>query len=114
MDEITKKAVNDSIDHWKRMIEWAKKQNPQELVIAEKMFNEIGEDWYGRFCPLCKIYYNGISLCVIEGEICPLYEKYGGCGRNGNAWASVAKATTWGEWVSKAEIMLSQLESLLE
>jgi len=112
MDKRTINAIKNSIEHWKRMIKWAKKQNKEHSVYQFSMKKIIKESWFTDDCKLCIKFKSDLRGC---GD-CPLDEKYGRCtnSNSGNAWSKVNASKKWGMWVKKAEIMLKQLESLLE
>ncbi len=104
-------AVKASIEHWKRMIAWVKKQPGKEACRGVEMEMAIGENWWGRHCPLCIKYHNGDNC-----GICPLYKKYGHCGKIGikNAWFLVEMSLSWSIWLKNAKKMLRQLKSLVK
>ena len=104
-EDITK-AVEESIAHWKRMIAWVEKQNPDDPSYYNKMFTELDEKWHSENCPLCNLFGKGCSEC-------PLARKYHRCGISPNIWIKVSRSKTWGEWLTNAKEMLKQLESLL-
>lgn len=99
-----KQAIEESIKHWERMIEWAEKQPKQDKVSFLRMEDELDESWSGDFCALCKGY------CAT----CPLRKKYGYCNIKNpkNAWGKVYSSKTWSEWLKHAKVMLRQLKSL--
>ena len=96
-------AIRKSIAHWKRMVRWAKKQDPLSITEPTLMAHQLGEIWFCRDCPLCRKYQSCTD--------CPLKS----CGR-GSAWGKVRRGSrTWGTWVQAAEQhMLPALEELLE
>jgi hypothetical protein len=61
MDEVTKKALEESIAKWEQNVEYAK--------ISE--FDKIQISW--KDCPLCSLYYNQEDNCVG----CPVYNNTG-------------------------------------
>jgi len=106
-------AIQQSIDHWKRMIGWAESQDPTEAAEHRRMEDELHESWYSDDCPLCKRFLLGSDeLC----EECPLRVVFGSCSDSHamNAWLSVRWARTWDEWLEAAEVMLLQLETILK
>jgi len=103
-------AIRESIAHWERMIAWVEKQPKIEEPDRIEMEYQIGEDWYAKHCPLCKLYYRD-ELCTN----CPLKAEYGKCDNDGrNAWHLVSSSPTWAEWLRHAKKMLEQLKSLEE
>jgi hypothetical protein len=117
MDEKTKEAVEQSIVHWSRMIEWAKKQDPFAEVDACDMDGGIREWWTGDYCSLCQLAEN---LSSVDDEIeyendcecCILFKSNNGCQEPGSKWLSVEHSRTWGDWVISAEAMLQTLKEL--
>ncbi len=118
-------AIDQSIKHWQRMIEWAKErdgkiedEHPDSFLMAV----EIGENWQGDTCPLCAFIFrrDPHGKCVAGGcDNCPLAQKQGYCSqqtdmspRKNNAWLLVSHAHTWGGWLAYAAVMLEQLQSL--
>ena len=102
---ITKKeAVRLSINHWRRMIRWAKKQDQRGYADVQLMLDDIKDDWFSAHC----------SLCKLGCPNCPLDEKYGNCNvrHSDNQWYNVIESLTWGAWVKNAELLLEQLKSL--
>ncbi len=109
----TIQATQQSIDHWKRMIEWAESQDPTEVAEHHRMEQEIAESWYSDDCPLCKRFLLGPDE-PCEG--CPLRVAFGNCSDSHamNAWPNIRWARTWDEWLEAAEVMLLQLETVLK
>jgi len=108
-------ATANSIDHWKKMINWAKTQIPDQRVTGWKMFKEIKETWSSDDCPLCQAFFH---LDVTDYDLCkhcPLRVIFGSCNKKQemNAWQDVSNAKTWGEWLEAAEVMLQQLQATL-
>lgn len=106
-----KQAIQKSIDHWTRMIEWAKKQPRVSEADPRQMIQELHE-WIGSsFCSLCQKYEKEQGTCIS----CPLCIKHGACGgsTNKNKWHDVAASFTWDQWVWNAKKFLKQLKSLL-
>jgi hypothetical protein len=106
------KARRDAVNHWKRMINWAKKQHPKATPNQTIMEQEIGESWEGKYCVLCSY-----SLAIADScGKCPLYKKYGSCDYDPrNAYGDVSdrmESPNWKQWVVNAERLLKQLESL--
>ncbi len=109
-------AIKDSIEHWKRMIEWVTEQDEEEVPNELSMWLELKEDWGAKSCPLCQQQDNpSYSPGCLK---CPLAYNYGVCSYmflnhlDKNAWGRVTAAKTWEEWLKHAKQMLTQLESL--
>lgn len=108
MTKSTRKVIEKTLKHYDDMIEWAKGQKQRGYVDDWKMLFEIGQNWYGDHCPLCKEFSPLLTTC---GK-CPLYARYGGCGRN--EWNKMDNAGTWKTWIRHATLMREQIESLLK
>ena len=112
LDSTEHKAIVDSIEHWERMIAWAEKQDPGDLVSSDDMLVGIGEIWGGADCPLCQ-------LARVEARdscfLCTLGCTHGHCNaqRSANAWSDDKMARHWKDWLMHARRMLVQLKSLL-
>jgi len=110
-DEKTVQAVKESIAHWERMIDWVStvvlsNENSPKNADSITMEYNLGENWTGEDCSLCK----NFKKCVG----CPLEEKYGRCDWGSrNLWKSVQNSWTWQEWYDNAKLFLGQLKSLL-
>jgi len=100
--------IKESIEHWVKMLEWGRKQNPSRTVLRFQMEAEIGESWYAGSCPLCRHFRRLDAPC----KKCPLADVFGKCddSLSMNAWSDVSKARYWGEWVESAEVMVEQLK----
>ena len=115
MDQIT--AIKKSIEHWDRMIEWAKNLTTSSIPEMAEMEASIKECWHGFHCKLCNKYYKKDN----EGhqcDSCPLSTKYGPCDNKDNAypnnWRKVNLALGWSKWIIEANKFREQLKSLLE
>jgi len=104
--------IKESIEHWVRMLEWGRKQNPSRTVSIFQMEAEIGENWYASSCPLCRRFRRLDAPC----KKCPLGDVFGRCDDflSMNAWSDVSKARYWGEWVESAEVMVEQLKTVFK
>ena len=104
------KLIEESIEHWVRMLEWAKKQDPSRHVRFIQMISEIGEDWYSDSCPLCRRFRSDAR------KKCPLEVVFGCCDNSlsMNVWKDVSRAGCWGEWVACAGVMVEQLKTVFK
>jgi hypothetical protein len=101
------KVIKQSITHWQYMIRWAKKHNQDDFAYRQEMLDDIGENWAGYYCPLCKMFY--------KCNNCPLsyYDSF--IPRDCiNEWRLVDISKTWGEWLENAEQMLLILKNVLK
>ncbi len=114
--KLTKKekvAVKESIEHWKRMIKWVRKQkldnDPNKITMKES----IGEIWRSNDCALCEIVprnYRDELNC----EKCPLSKAGYGCDDENSPWEKVNMGSDWREWLDAAFGMIKALKSLLK
>lgn len=109
MDESVIKAIEESIAHWNRMIEWAKKQPAETDKIRKpsEMLDAIGEVYYSGDCALCEIYQVNCSECQLSFiHQC--------CNNKDSPWNICVLSKTWGEFVFNAEqYMLPALNKCL-
>lgn len=101
-----RKAIRKSIRHWRRMVRWAKKQDPDSRKWSVVMMEEIGEFWSDHHCALCQEYEE--SDC----RGCPLSEIGECCHKYNSAYDVVACADTWGGFVNAGKNMIRVLKSL--
>ena len=101
------KEIQESIDHWNRMLKWAKKQRSKAHPESYFMEEVIGESWYGDHCPLCNK-YRTMDCC---GD-CPLSIAGHECGYTNSPWWKVFDSDTWGKWCKNAKRMIKVLEEL--
>ena len=106
-NELETKAIQDSIDHWTRMIDWAKTQPQNNWTNFFRMGREIKESWYGVDCALCKIY-------IEECNKCPLYKLGNGCFNRNSIWKKIGYSSSWKEWLYWAYRMRATLKRLLK
>lgn len=98
MDDIKKQAIA----HYDRMIEWAKKQNPDKEQFASDMREELNETYDARSCSYCIANKFDCELCKLSGiniGIC--------C--NG-LFFKMCLALTWGEWIERAKEVKKYIE----
>lgn len=103
--------VQECIEHWKRMIDYAKKKSSLEFVNFFYMRSELNEVPSYDDCPLCRKYRRPPQfICSLK---CPLKRQFAECGHFENHYPLASECKTWGVWVEKAELFLKQLKSLL-
>jgi len=105
--EIETKAIQESIDHWTRMIDWVKKQPKNDWTNRNYMDSKIYESWYGGDCALCKIYWLNCNKC-------PLYKSGNRCFNRNSIWKKIYHSTTWKDWLYWAYRMRATLKRLLK
>ena len=105
MEEQELEALRGSIEHWKRMISWAEHQDDSNFVNPVPMRQEIQENWFAEFCPLCELEGDDCEDCLLTlaGKCCE---------REGSPWTRVNLSATWFEWLENARIMLKTLEDI--
>ena len=100
------KTLVESIEHWKKMIQWASKQNLDEKDSRSWMGNQLGENWSGEHCPCCQKFGDCIG--------CPIFIKTGSKECRGTPWVLITNAGcgSWGEWLKYAIDELAFLQNL--
>ena len=106
-NELETKAIQESIEHWTRMIEWVKKQPKNDWINPNYMESKINESWYANDCALCKI-------DLEECKKCPLYKSGNGCNNHNSIWKKIHPSNTWKEWLYWAYRMRATLKRLLK
>jgi len=71
----------------------------------EKMYDDIGKDWDGVFCPLCKKYY-----CAD----CPLFENGYSCIDENSPYMKIYYSANWLEFSIACNNMVYVLNKLIE
>lgn len=116
-----KQAIQESIDHWQRMIDWTdavvdKDKHHLESEMKGGMEEDIEETWSGGYCMLCKqVKVEAIKDNFVTPScyICPLgILQKGYCGKEGTAYRDILQAKTWNEWIIAANKVLVDLKSL--
>ena len=101
-NKVVIEAIEKSIEHWKRMIDWVKNlplKLYEDLPVAAFMGNRLGEHWKASDCTLCTLFIgNGCRGCPISG--------CGTCGSPGHAWAAVNGSETWVKWLEAASTQM--------
>lgn len=104
------KAMNESIEHWLRMIQWVNDlEDPHGIPNSIKIYENNNESWGGNFCALCS-YLSKIdheNMC----KICPLNKYYLHCSHIDNAWNKLNRSEKWSTWLFYANILLSELKN---
>lgn len=111
MENLTaRKAILKSIEHHKRMRDWAEKQEPNKIRWSKTMKEELGETLGSQDCALCQNYFTFGYPC----PSCPLCKRYGRCGDDReNLYGYVCCTGTYKEFVEAENKFIPQLESLL-
>lgn len=98
MTDITQAAI----EHYDRMIEWAKKQNQLSLCESSIMRDQLGEYYGSISCVFCCVFcekYEGRGC-----PKCPLYcKESGGNQCCDNLWKEMVESATWEEFIPAAE-----------
>jgi len=104
-------AIKKSIQHWKRMRDWAEKQNPDDTPCLHTMSIEIGECPSSNHCALCQLVGEPINC-----KLCPIYQYNPDeiCEKKGSRYMAVidADTLTYQEWVEQAEEMIDFLDAV--
>lgn len=102
--------LEESIQHWKKMQAWVRKQDREELVSSVLMKSTLGQLWFNKDCPLCQKF----TMCsghAASTSLCPLAHPYAGCCPE---WFQVANAYDWREWLKASKVMVARLETELQ
>ena len=118
-----------TVERWKKMIEWAKKQDLQNYPQKEMMKKIIGICWDDfNDNPLCKKYRRPLSSflkkdidcqsyhdhIVICKDSCPIYRAIGICDSDENIiWTNIINSKTWKEWIENAQKFVDILIRIL-
>jgi hypothetical protein len=92
------------IEHYERMIAWAKTQNPIDYCSFRNMETALDESWSGVYCLLCNFYK--------DCPLCPVGKRTGKFNCNETPWQLLNRAQNWEEWLLAAEEELKFLEGL--
>ena len=106
MTKKAKEALQKSIEHWERMVAWAKKQDKKLKFDRDYMCLEIGESTGPGGCTLCSIYYLG------DCYGCPLDEKYN-CLRPDSPYRVCLSSKTWSDFVKNGTAFIAIMKGLL-
>lgn len=100
-------ATKAAIAHWENMVDWVKLQPGDMKANEDLMENKIGEDWFSKHCPLCKLYSANCYKCpvVVYGE--------SSCDDMNSIWARVQSQDTWADWLKSAAEMITMLKDLI-
>lgn len=100
---------DETLNHYRRMIEWARFQGMDESPSSIKMQASIGEDWTQAHCAMCNAHYHVTdeNTCIT----CPIYKyELERCGIVGTRWHRLNKSKTWPEWILNAEYFCAMVE----
>ncbi len=97
-------ALKESIAHWKRMIKWVKRQDPNGWASSNEMYYKLNETWGASACALCNI-FNTINRYHCQG--CPIKSDPRCC----KEYELVDDSNTWKEWLTNSKGMLKLLKT---
>lgn len=97
-----------TLNHYHKMIKWAKTQNPEFDVNLKLMRKEIGEDWGYAHCPYCSRFFNqrGGSEC----SACPLNKTIDSEACCDGLWDKMNNCCLWFQWIEEAEKIINFIE----
>ena len=101
-----KDIKQEAIDHYKRMIAWAKTQPPSNFPSIKTMEDSIKEFWYGTHCSYCKNYNFPDDEDGEDCGDCPLKRHDNCC--NG-LWGSLSHSLNWEKWIVNAKKVLAYI-----
>lgn len=111
MKAITREELKDTLRHYWRMRQWAKKQDGKNFAYFRTMYNEIGEAWLGVDCFLCRKY--GIGKIVDQCENCPVHENGENCIKVENSlWSQINYSENWDQWIEHVNVFCDWLIKL--
>ena len=92
-----KRIQKQAIEHYDRMIEWARTQPTGDKPSSDLM-GELFKEGYGAYdCPYCKKYQVDCILCKLTGK----YPEATYC-CNG-LYSKMCKSKTWRQWIIRAK-----------
>jgi hypothetical protein len=109
---ITPELKAQTLAHYKRMINWARTQNPATEATEMAMMRAIGETWIAEFCPICQSAVRAVRAgrhSQLDCFVCPIgsapfHRNIGGrLGCDHTPWMQFSGADTWAEWIIIAE-----------
>lgn len=105
-----RKAIQESIRHWKRMVAWAKARDPKKAkdAVYNRMVDDLDEWPCSDSCALCQKYFSTKTYCTG----CPLYESGNCCNEDDSFFLSAYWSDTWGDFVKAGKKMIKVLKSL--
>ena len=87
------------IAHYKRMIDWAKTQDPGGKASLYYMKEATHERWTNTYCKLCIDYDTHCAYCPMSAiDQC--------CMEQDSIWKAMGRSYYWGEWLIHAEELL--------
>jgi hypothetical protein len=114
-----KKALEESIEHWEKMVACAEKLPAKDIQYKTKMEAQIGVSWSAHDCNLCRMFLvlaedsNAICVHPVHG-LCPLAFEGEWCFNPESLWRKVNSSLSWGGWLENAQDMLACLKGILE
>lgn len=105
-------ALCHSIKHWKRICAYIKAEMYDDSDIG--YFDAIESNWkvdygdtvHGNTCPLCKLYENDCSKCILK-------VKYNNeCDYEGSPWYRTITSESWEDMLENAQGMVRYLEQV--
>jgi len=99
-----KMALYSSIKHWRRMIKWAKTQNPDTEPNHRDLWLGLQTVWNHGGCDVCKYFFMHLEeKCVLNPDCCT---KIRICHE---AWNKLNFSKTWKEWIGYSQEFLAVL-----
>jgi hypothetical protein len=94
-----------AIEHYERMIEWAKTQDGSEKTDYFYMEARIDESLSGWYCSYCIKNDNVCLECELKAEA-PSIRQSCCCG---GLWTIMGLSETWSEWITNANKVLDYI-----
>lgn len=94
-----------ALEHYDRMIAWAKAQPQKDSARYTVMYTSLGEAWGSMDCPYCRRANDLCGLCVLgRHDACyGALRCYGGDECCGGRWIELDAGYTWGDWIASAK-----------
>lgn len=112
-----KQAIQLSIDHWERMIDFAKSWDPDDkhMFTSDDMKQAIGESCTGSFCALCMYYEDDCTdNCPLgAGDPDSTTDSTTDCNDAGSLYRNVVTSRNPEDWVANAHILVDRLVDAL-
>ena len=117
--EKLKEIQKETMEHYGRMIEFAKTQNKHDRPDKAVMLLNIGEHWQANYCPYCKEFktgekYHQCDKCPLNGYMTKIYMVSGLPTSAVHCFAPweklFRKSKTWQQWIKNAEKVIKYVD----
>lgn len=109
-DQDKERIKRQSLEHYRRMIEWVRTKDLSHGVSFFLMGSELAENWGAKSCSYCSSYHF-CKECPLS-DITIVYEDYtknaGSC--CDGLWSAMSDSKTWSDWLYYAEQIYNYIE----